>query len=232
MYQPNAITSLPTYITTLGPHYSCSTRRWTNQQQSASPICWCQWRKSSSHPGLWCEICGLAKVVECRHIAQTGHALYIYTPNDHVWRCYTLYYLGACNFQVWCYFCSSDGLTWLFAITIAVLFLLCMLLLRIPCRRLRHAVRDTVSLTTQLLAVMGVSVSAPMLHQMSTIILSLWIQQLHQTSHEVLPTTSALLLVLTSVTLHVIATPAKNQPNSVESQRPLKSVSKHLWGCS
>ena len=88
--------------------------------------------------------------------------------------------------------------------------------------------RDTVSLTIQLLAVMGVSVSAPMLHQISTIILSLWTQQLHQTSHEVLPTTSALLLVLTSVTLHVIATPVRNQPNSVESQRPLKSVSKHL----
>ena len=32
-----------------------STRCWTNQQQSANPICWCQWRKCSSHPGLWRE---------------------------------------------------------------------------------------------------------------------------------------------------------------------------------
>ena len=106
----------------------------------------------------------------------------------------------------------------------AVLFLLCMLLL--PCRRLRHAVKDTMSLTTRLLAVMGVSVSVSMLHQMSTIILSLWILQLHQISHEILPTTSVLLLVLTSVTRHVIALAVRNQPNYVESQIPPKSVSK------
>ena len=106
----------------------------------------------------------------------------------------------------------------------ALLFLLCMFLL--PCRRLRHAVRDTMSLTIRLLAVMGVSVSVSMLHQMSTIIPSLWILQLHQISYEVLPITSVLLLVLTYVTQHVIALAVRNQPNYVESQVPLKSVSK------
>ena len=44
--------------------------------------------------------------------------------------------------------------------------------------------------------------------------------------------TSALLLVLISVTQHVIAMAARNQPNSVESQRPLKFVSKTLLFCS
>lgn len=43
-----------------------------------------------------------------------------------------------------------------------------------------------------------------------------------------LPTTSVLLHALTSVTLHVIAVAVKNQPSSVENQRPLKSVSKLL----
>ena len=40
--------------------------------------------------------------------------------------------------------------------------------------------------------------------------------------------TSVLLLVLTSVTWHVIAMAVRNQPNFVESQRPLKFVSKFL----
>ena len=84
------------------------------------------------------------------------------------------------------------------------------------------------SLITQLLAVMGVSVSASILHQMSTIIQSLWTQQMHPILHEVLPITSALLLALTLVTLHVIATAVRNQPSCVKSQRPLKSVSKDL----
>ena len=40
--------------------------------------------------------------------------------------------------------------------------------------------------------------------------------------------TSALLLVLISVARHVIPMAVRNQPNSVDSQRPLKFVSKTL----
>ena len=79
---------------------------------------------------------------------------------------------------------------------------------------------------------MEVSVSGSMLHQMSTATMSPWIQQMHPISHEVLAMKSALLLVLISVTQHVIAMAVRNQPNSVESQRPLKFVSKTLLFCS
>ena len=64
---------------------------------------------------------------------------------------------------------------------------------------------------------MGVLVSVSTLHRVSTIILSLWIQQMHQTSHEVL------LMIL--VSLLAITSPAG-------SQRPLKCVSKkHNKNC-
>ena len=64
---------------------------------------------------------------------------------------------------------------------------------------------------------MGVLVSVSTLHQVSTVILSLWIQQMHQTSHEVL------LMIL--VSLLAITSPAG-------SQRPLKCVSKkHNKNC-
>ena len=89
----------------------------------------------------------------------------------------------------------------------------------------------TVSVITQSLVVMRVLVSTSRLHQMLTIILSLWTQQMHQISREVLPITSVLLHALTSVTLYVIAMAVRNQPNSVESQRPFKCVSKHLSFC-
>ena len=80
---------------TLGSHFSCSTRCWTNQQQqSANHICWSQWRKSSSHPGLWCEICGLANAcaVEVRlDILVTFHnELLLMSQFSHLWSSYRM----------------------------------------------------------------------------------------------------------------------------------------------
>ena len=59
--------------------------------------------------------------------------------------------------------------------------------------------------------------SVSTLHQVSTVILSLWIQQMHRTSHEV--------LLMISVSLLAITSPAG-------SQRPLKCASKkHNKNC-